>query len=204
MTMRSACGLERVTPYLTVPRLRMAWEAKKVRKVVTSEITRVTKPKMTALTARTMPRWGTAVKVVRIIPEEYSVVMISTPRTPMASWLRNSPLNGNPAALKFAVMASRPPRAEVRPRANSEPRPTVRTAVTAKVQKVERRERILVHSERATPTMPGRWSGLVVETKTGDVAVLTGRQPSWLLPLVRPALGCAGSGPGRGTPHRRR
>src|SRR5664280_1338362 len=98
-------------------------------------------------------------------------------------------------------MASRPERAEVRPRANSEPSPTVKTAVTAKVQKVERSERILVHSERATPTMPGRWSCLMAETKTGDVVVLTGPQPSWLLPLVRPALGCAGSGPGRGTPH---
>ena len=85
MTMRSACGLERDTPYFTVPRLRMAWDAKNVKKVVTTETTKVTEPKMTALTARTKARCGTAVKVVRIIPEEYSVVMISTPRTPMAS-----------------------------------------------------------------------------------------------------------------------
>jgi len=32
----------------------------------------------------------------------------------------------------------------------------VKTAVTMKVQEVERSDRILVHSERATPTMPGR------------------------------------------------
>jgi len=32
----------------------------------------------------------------------------------------------------------------------------VSTAVAKKVQEVERSERILVHSERATPTMPGR------------------------------------------------
>src|SRR5450759_1267755 len=105
--------------------------------------------------------------------------MISTPSTPIASWLRNIALNGNPAALKFAVRGSRPDsRPDVRPRANSEPSPMVRTAVTRKVQEVERSERILVHSERATPTMPGRCSGFTVDTKTGEVvAVLTGPQP---------------------------
>src|ERR1035441_9386614 len=103
-------------------------------------------------------------------------------------------------------MGSRPERAEVRPRANSEPSPMVRTAVTKKVQEVERSERILVHSERATPTMPGRCSGFTVETKTGEVVVvvLTGPQPSWLPLRVRAALGWGGSGPGRGTRRRLR
>ena len=95
--------------------------------------------------------------MVRIIPEEYSAVMISTPSTPMASWLRNMALKANPAALKLAVRGSRPDaRPDVRPRLNSEPSPMVSTAVAKKVQEVERSERILVHSERATPTMPGR------------------------------------------------
>src|SRR5450759_1300736 len=116
----------------------------------------------------------------------------------------NSPLNVNPAALKVADSGSRA-RPEVRPRANSEPRPMVRTAVTKKVQEVERSERILVHSERATPTMPGRCSGFTVDTKTGEVVVvLTGPQPSWSPLRVRPALAWGGSGPGRGTRHRPR
>ena len=43
-------------------------------------------------------------KVVRIIPEEYSAVMTSTPSTPMASWLRNIALKANPIEpARFAV-----------------------------------------------------------------------------------------------------
>src|SRR5674476_932872 len=201
--MRSACGLVMDTPRCSVPRFRMAWDAKNVAKVVSAAMTNVTRAKTVALTASRDPRCGTAVNVVRIIPEEYSEVMISTPSTPIASWLRNIALNGNPAALKLAVSGSRPDsRPDVRPRANSEPSPMVRTAVTRKVQEVERSDRILVHSERATPTMPGRCSGFTVETKTGAVVVLTGSEPFWLPPVVRPALGWAGSGPGRGTRRR--
>src|ERR1035437_9023429 len=101
MTMRSACGLVMDTPRFSVPRLRMAWDAKNVAKAVSAARTNVTRAKTVALTASRDPRWGTAVKLVRIIPEEYSAVMISTPSTPMASWLRNIALKANPAALKF-------------------------------------------------------------------------------------------------------
>jgi hypothetical protein len=54
---------------------------------VTSEIT----AKTTALAANTTPRRGCTDSVVRIIPVEYSEVMVSAPRTAITSWPRYRP-----------------------------------------------------------------------------------------------------------------
>src|SRR5262249_56542358 len=44
-----------------------------------------TTPKTAAFAASTTPRPGTAASVARIIPEVYSLVIVSTPRTPVSS-----------------------------------------------------------------------------------------------------------------------
>jgi hypothetical protein len=48
--------------------------------------------KTAALAASTVPRWGAAAKVERIDPVAYSLVMITTPSTAMASWAGKKPL----------------------------------------------------------------------------------------------------------------
>jgi hypothetical protein len=62
-----------------------AWPAKNAVKQTTSPTTKVTAAKTSDLAASTRPRFGTAVRLVRIIPEEYSELMKSTPSTTMAS-----------------------------------------------------------------------------------------------------------------------
>lgn len=41
--------------------------------------------------ASSIPRWGTAARVARIMPVPYSVVITSTPRTPIPNWAKNVP-----------------------------------------------------------------------------------------------------------------
>ena len=65
--------------------LMRAWPAKNATKQVTSPTTKVTTAKTSDLAASTRPRFGTAIRLVRIIPEEYSELMHSTPSTTMAS-----------------------------------------------------------------------------------------------------------------------
>src|SRR5579859_6074291 len=65
--------------------LMRAWPTKNATKVVTSPTTKVTAAKTSDLAARTRPRFGTAIRLVRIIPDEYSELMQSTPSTAMAS-----------------------------------------------------------------------------------------------------------------------
>ena len=48
-------------------------------------------PNTAALAAISVPRWGAAAKVERIMPVEYSPVTASTPSTPMASWATITP-----------------------------------------------------------------------------------------------------------------
>jgi len=62
-----------------------AWPTKNATKQVTSPTTKVTPAKTSDLAASTRPRFGTAIRLVRIIPEEYSELMHSTPSTTMAS-----------------------------------------------------------------------------------------------------------------------
>src|SRR5580692_5824572 len=65
--------------------LMRAWPTKNATKVVTSPTTNVTPAKTSDLAASTRPRFGTAIRLVRIIPDEYSELMQSTPSTAMAS-----------------------------------------------------------------------------------------------------------------------
>src|SRR5580704_4629134 len=65
--------------------LMRAWPTKNAVKLVTSPTTKVTTAKTSDLAASTRPRFGTAIRLVRIIPDEYSELMQSTPSTAMAS-----------------------------------------------------------------------------------------------------------------------
>src|SRR5208282_3253022 len=71
--------------------LMRAWPTKNATKLVTSPTTKVTVAKTSDLAASTRPRFGTAIRLVWIIPEEYSELMQSTPSTAMASWPIASP-----------------------------------------------------------------------------------------------------------------
>ncbi len=51
-----------------------------------------TAAKTAAFAASTVSRCGAAASVERIEPVAYSLVMTSTPSTPMASWARKNPL----------------------------------------------------------------------------------------------------------------
>ena len=92
---------------------------------------------------------GAALKVARIVPEEYSPLMARTPRAPTANWAMKTPMRlvavgSNPAWLCRDVVAQW---ARVSAVAMAEtPRPS--TTVMASVQAVERTVRSLVHSER--------------------------------------------------------
>src|SRR6476469_8446599 len=66
--------------------LMRAWPTKNAVKLVTSPTTKVTAAKTSDLAARTRPRFGTAIRLVRIIPEWYSDLMQSTVRTALAAW----------------------------------------------------------------------------------------------------------------------
>jgi MFS family permease len=65
--------------------LMRAWPTKNAAKQVTSPTTKVTAAKTSDLAASSRPRFGTAVRLARIIPEEYSELMHRTPSTAMAS-----------------------------------------------------------------------------------------------------------------------
>ena len=66
----------------------IAWPTKNDRNDTTSPVASDTAPNTSALAANNVPRRGCAVSEVRIIPVEYSEVMVSAPSTTMMSWLR--------------------------------------------------------------------------------------------------------------------
>src|SRR5579859_2430058 len=65
--------------------LMRAWPMKNAAKLVASPTTKVTTAKTSDLAASTRPRFGTAIRLVRIMPDEYSELTQSTPSTAMAS-----------------------------------------------------------------------------------------------------------------------
>src|ERR1700722_12060581 len=71
--------------------LMRAWPTKNAVKLTTSPTTKVTAANTSDLAASTRPRFGTAIRLVRIIPDEYSELMQSTPSTAMASWAMTIP-----------------------------------------------------------------------------------------------------------------
>ena len=100
-----------------------------------------TTPSTAAFAASTSGRFGIAASVARIIPEEYSPVIMSTPRTPISSRPREIPAR---ALLVRSAAAS----SVLTPTATA--MPTAPATVTASTHQVERRLRTLIHSIRAT------------------------------------------------------
>src|SRR6266481_3629650 len=72
-------------------------------KLVTSPTTKVTTAKTSDLAASTRPRFGTAIRLVRIIPDEYSELMQSTPSTAMASEATATPSRLTPAGSQLSL-----------------------------------------------------------------------------------------------------
>ena len=100
-----------------------------------------TTPNTAALAASTSGRFGIAASVARIIPEEYSPVITSTPRTPISSRPREMPAS---ALLVRSAAAS----LVLTPTATAMPIAPATVAVST--HQVERRLRSLIHSIRAT------------------------------------------------------
>ena len=125
----------------------------KAAKAKISPTTSVTAPSTAALAASSSGRRGTAASVARIIPEENSVVIASTPRTPRASWPSASPV-------KLSLVGSKAARSSADivaqcwwPR-TSMARPIMPAAKTSKTHAVERTLRSLSHSIWATERNP--------------------------------------------------
>jgi hypothetical protein len=86
-----------------------------------------------------------AASVTRIVPEVYSLVMISTPSAPVSSRPGTTPASALLVTSTEAFRLFRP---------TPSPIPTVPAAVTARVHQVERRLRSLIHSIRAACASP--------------------------------------------------
>ena len=83
--------------------LMRAWPTKNAAKLVTSPTTKVTTAKTSDLAASTRPRFGTAIRLVRIIPDEYSELMQSTPSTAMASEAMAIPARLTPVGSQLSL-----------------------------------------------------------------------------------------------------
>ncbi len=105
-----------------------------------SPAARATAPNTAALAASSSPRRGIAVSVARISPDEYSLVMVSTPRTPLSSRAGTIPASAllvrSPPALRVLIPTATPI-------------PIAPAMVMTSVHQVERRLRSLIHSIRA-------------------------------------------------------
>jgi hypothetical protein len=64
---------------------------KKEAKVMISETTKIKANNTTALAARSLPRRGTAARLLPIAPVEYSEVISKIPSSPIASWAMTKP-----------------------------------------------------------------------------------------------------------------
>src|ERR1700722_17418551 len=94
-------------------------------------------------------RLGTAVKVVRMDPDVYSLVINSVPMTPTANWAKRLPRRlletGSKVATRIALNWVQWVRTRV---VISTPSPTVSTTVTITPMIEDRTVRNLIHSER--------------------------------------------------------
>src|ERR1700733_11531121 len=86
--------------------LMRAWPVKNAAKLVNSPTTKVTPAKTSDLAASTRPRFGTAIRLVRIIPEEYSELMKSTPSTAIATWAMAIPDWLTPVGSQLSLAAT--------------------------------------------------------------------------------------------------
>jgi hypothetical protein len=107
------------------------------------------------LAANTTPRRGITVSDVRIIPVEYSDVIVSAPSAAMTSWPKY-----RPSRLRFVGSKYRPLASTLCAAAKlaSAPMPMVTTTSASSVTYVDRVERILVSSDRSAPPNPARAS----------------------------------------------
>src|ERR1700734_1085314 len=83
--------------------LMRTWPTKNAAKLVTSPTTKVTAANTSDLAASTRPRFGTAIRLVRIIPDEYSELMQSTPSTAIASDAMPTPAWLNPVGSQLSL-----------------------------------------------------------------------------------------------------
>ncbi len=68
--------------------MRIAWATKNATRALASISTNVTEANTAIFAHSTGSRRGTAIRLERIIPVEYSPLITSTPSTPIASWAR--------------------------------------------------------------------------------------------------------------------
>ncbi len=113
--------------------------------------TNVTAAKTASFAQRNGSRLGTAPSEARIIPVEYSPVITSTPRTPIASCENRAPMSAMSSGFRLACSAKLMwlQRAAVIAAAR-QGKPIVSTTATSIDHRVERIERSFVHSERIT------------------------------------------------------
>src|ERR1700722_14900893 len=70
---------------------KIDWPRINVAKHATSLIMNIDTRRTVSFPSTSSTRWGTAASVVRMEPEEYSLVMKSAPMTPIANWAKIPP-----------------------------------------------------------------------------------------------------------------
>src|SRR5215470_3032456 len=132
----------------------IAWPTKKDPNDAISPTISVTTANTTALAANTTPRRGWTASEVRIIPVEYSEVMVSAPSAAMTNWPTYRPARLCWVASKPAGLI--PWGCDAVPMQATAPMPMQTTIRASRVQYVERAERILVNSDRSASANPAR------------------------------------------------
>src|SRR5215471_11489889 len=133
---------------------KIAWPTKNDANDVISPMTRVTAANTTPLAANTTPRRGWTASEVRIIPVEYSEVMVSAPSAAMTSWPTYRPARLCWVASNSAALI--PSGCDAVPALARAPMPMQTTIRANRVQYVERVDRILVNSDRSASAKPAR------------------------------------------------
>ncbi len=150
---------------------RIAWLPKKAINTVGSISAKLTTANTPAFAQSTGSRFGTATIVERIIPVEYSPLITSTPRTPIASWDTFTPDSATSSGLRLARSCGlRWLQRCARMVANSIGKPIPRTMATRNDQRVDRSERSFVHSETATR----HWLRRPTRSRRGSAAAAVG------------------------------
>ncbi len=127
------------------------WLAQKATNTDGSASTNVSSENTPSFAQRMASRFGTAVKLARIIPVEYSAVIVSTASTAIASCDRFTPAVAISSGCRFARSRGLiVPQCDEVTAANRHGRPIVSATATRSDQRVERTERIFVHSDTAT------------------------------------------------------
>ena len=130
---------------------RIAWLTQNAASTDGSMSRNETTPKTTIFAHSTGRRFGTAVKLARIIPVEYSPVTTRTPSTPIASCERLTPASAMSSGCRSARSRRLMwPQWDEVTAAKIAGRPIVSTTAAKSDQRVERSEWSFVHSETIT------------------------------------------------------